>query len=163
MRRRHAMRGIRGPGGDLITEPTAVDQALWDSRADIWGSAPPVPHGGRALLRAYFRGRSAIFPAAMPVRRAVLLGRILAGAGSAPGVDDEPYEVYHYGANFMVCLLAQACHATGMDDDALEAALGPSVDLLIWIPKSATAETTGEMRGLQLPTCLRRHCWGPCR
>jgi len=156
-RQRHTIRGIRNPGGELITEPGAVDQILWESRAGIWGAAPPLPREGQALLRNYFQHRRTTFPPRMPARRPVLMGRILAAMGSAPGADDEPYEIYHYGTNFMSYLLGQACHATSLGDSHLETVLGPSVDLLIWIPKTATAETTDEMRGLQLPSCFRRH------
>ena len=33
---------------------------------------------------------------------------------------------------------------------------GPALDLLLWIPKKADAEGTGDMRPLQLPPCFRR-------
>ena len=42
----------------------------------------------------------------------------------------------------------------GGDPDGV---LGPSVDLLIWIPKASGTQPADGMRGLQLPSCLRRH------
>ena len=87
---------------------------------------------------------------------ASLAASVLRPAGSAPGLDGEPYEVYHMGARFVVCLLGQAFHAAQHDDAALDAVLGPSVDLLVWIPKHPAAEDPAGMRPLQLPTCFRR-------
>ena len=42
---------------------------------------------------------------------------------------------------------------TGGDPDG---PLGPSVDLLIWIPKASGTQPADGMRGLQLPSCMRR-------
>lgn len=62
-----------------------------------------------------------------------------------------PYEVFHCGARFVVALLAGCGHAAAHGPDVLARALGPSVDLLVWIPKSPAAASPGEMRPLQLP------------
>ena len=57
---------------------------------------------------------------------------------------------------FVSCLLGQAAYAAEVGPAALATVLGPSEDLLVWILKHAAAQGTGEMRPLQLPTCLRR-------
>ena len=56
----------------------------------------------------------------------------------------------------MASLLAQAFHATETEGGDPHGALGPSVDLLIWIPKASGTQPADGMRGLQLPSCLRR-------
>ena len=71
-------------------------------------------------------------------------------------MDGEPYEVYHVGSRFVAALLAQGTYAADMSDTLLEAVLGPSVDLLVWIPKHPGAEWPSDLRPLQLPTCFRR-------
>ena len=81
-----------------------------------------------------------------------LLRIVLGPNGNAPGIDGEPYEAYHHGARFVACLLAQAMYASNVSDDALEAALGPSVDLLVWILKYEGAEDPAGMRPLQHTT-----------
>ena len=86
---------------------------------------------------------------------------ILSMGGSAAGCDGWPYEVFHLGVNFVAHLLAQAFHAAGMSREHLEAVLGPSIDLLLWIPKKANSETPDAQRPLQLPPCLRR-LFGAC-
>ena len=125
--------------------------------AELWTSVPEVTAGATAVLDAYFDGREAVFPARPPVGRARLSRLILRGKGSAPGVDQEPYEIYHYGVGFVSALLAQAFHATDREDGDPGSVLGPSVDLLIWIPKASGTQPADGMRGLQLPGCLRRH------
>ena len=123
---------------------------------------PPLPPYGASLLNAYFRSRRpvALPPAPRPCWRR-LLGLVLKPGGSAPGVDGEPYEVYHLGARFIACLLGQALIAAGLGDGELDAALGPSVDLLVWIPKNADSEVPNDLRPLQLPSCVRRLFGGP--
>ena len=64
-----------------------------------------------------------------------LLRVVLAPAGSAPGADNEPYELYHVGAHFVALLLGQALLAMAIDDSALACVAGPALDLLLWIPK----------------------------
>ena len=34
------MQGLRGDDGQMIQDPARVDQMLWDSRKELWGSAP---------------------------------------------------------------------------------------------------------------------------
>ena len=81
---------------------------------------------------------------------------VLAPAGSAPGADGEPYEVDHLGARFVARLLGQALRAAAIGEAELGAALGPSVDLLVWILKREGAEGTSAVRLLQSPSCFRR-------
>ena len=85
-----------------------------------------------------------------------MLRVVLAPSGSAPGADNEPYELYHVGANFVAQLLGQALLAMAASDEALSCVAGPALDLLLWIPKKAAAVGTGDMRPLQLPPCFRR-------
>ena len=49
-------------------------------------------------------------------------------------------------ARYVACLLAQAMYAAEAGDEELEAALGPSVDLLVWILKYEGAEDSSGMR-----------------
>ena len=50
-------------------------------------------------------------------------------AGSAPGVDQKPYEVYHYGLDFAVRLLRQAYYAAEHSMWDVAKVLGPSMSL----------------------------------
>ena len=54
------------------------------------------------------------------------------------------------------CFLGQALLAMAIGDSALACVAGPALDLLLWIPKKAAAESTSDMRPLQLPPCFRR-------
>ena len=45
------MQGLRGEDGQLVHDPAAVDQMLWDSRRGLWGSVPPVPGFADAILQ----------------------------------------------------------------------------------------------------------------
>ena len=71
---------------------------------------------------------------------------VLSSRSNAPGCDNCPYELYHYGASFFVSLVFWT----------LETVLVDWPDLLAWIPKFDGASTTLGTRPLQLPTCLRR-------
>ena len=93
--------------------------------------------------------------AAVPDLQA-LRGLLLAQRNSAPGLDGEPYEVYHQGVDFVALLLAQAHFAAEVSSDALARGLGPALDLLVWIPKVPDADVAKNWRPLQLPTCFRR-------
>ena len=103
------------------------------------------------LLDAYFEGRRADFPSAPEPRIGGMLQLVLSPAGSAPGVDNEPHELYHVGANFVAHLLGQAVLASGVDDVSLRRSCGEAIDLLLWIPKKFEALFAGDMRPLQLP------------
>ena len=134
----------------------AMDSVLWRSREPIWASCPASPEHAAPVLDAYFAGRQALFPEVPRPKMGEMLRIVLAPAGSAPGVDNEPYELYHIGAHFVASLLGQALLTMSIGDEALTYAAGPAVDLLLWIPKKAAAEGASDMRRLQLPPCFRR-------
>ena len=83
-----------------------------------------------------------------------MMGYVLAPGGSAPGIDNEPYELYHVGAPFVAALLGQASLAMDVSDAAVREACGATVDLLL--SKCASPQAAGDTRPLQLPTCFRR-------
>ena len=123
----------------------------------VTSGAPPLPPAADVLLEHYFTPeRRAYLPDRPSPGWEELAAAVLAPSGSAPGADDEPYEVYHLGVRFVSCLLGQAIYASEEGDDVLLAALGPSVDLLVWILKYIGAQEAAGMRPLQLPTCFRR-------
>ena len=156
-RNRMQGRGVRDTAGILHLDPRTTEPLLWADRADIWTRPPALPGNGATLLDSYFRHRGASsFPSTPVPNRMRLHEAVLARSDSAPGVDGEPYELYHPGANFVAHLLAQAHHAAALSSHALESVLGPNVDLLIWIPKKDNAEATSDWRPLQLPSCFRR-------
>ena len=149
--------GIRTGDGTWVETTAKVDDELWDSQADIWGTVPGLPPEALRLLRIYFthRGRANL-PRRPAPTRVKLCALILAPAGSAPGVGGEPREAYHIGSRFVAALLAQGTYAADMSDELLCLVLGPSVDLLVWIPKHPGAEWPSELGPLQLPACFRR-------
>ena len=130
----------------------------------MWASAPPLPAYGTALLDAYLVGRGAAFPALPGPDWKALVQNDLAPAVSGSGADGEPYEVYHLGTRFVACLLGRALHAATIGEAELDAALGPSVDLLVWILNYERAEDPAGMRphpvAQLLPTDLRRRRGG---
>ena len=71
------------------------------------------------LLDNYFVRRRPAFPNAPEPRWAPLATLVLVAGGSAGGYDQELYEAYHYGVNFVVFLLAQAMHAAARSDALL--------------------------------------------
>ncbi|MFM7986523.1 MAG: hypothetical protein ACKPKO_45140, partial [Candidatus Fonsibacter sp.] len=81
---------------------------------------------------------------------------ILAPHGSAPGADNEPYELYHHGATFVAHLLGQALYTMNDPCSDLRQVSGAAVDLLLWIRKKPNPTRPEQMRPLQLPTCFRR-------
>ena len=150
--------GVRDDDGVLHSDPVMVDRILWDSRKSIWTAAPGDSPAGDALLAAYFAkpGRSADLPASPCPLVRELSGLVLAGQGSAPGLDGQPYEVYHCGVAFVVHLLGQAMHAAHLNTVEAAVILGPAEDLSVWIPKKEGADKPNGQRPLQLPTTLRR-------
>ena len=121
------------------------------------GVCPPLPPVADVLPERYFHaGRRARMPTRPSPLWEDLAAVVLAPADSAPGIDAEPYEVYHYGVRFVSCLLGQAVYACEDGDEELHDVLGPSVDLLVWILKYPGAVDPDGMRPLQLPTCFRR-------
>ena len=150
------MQGLRGDDGQVVHDPAAVDQMLWDSRRGLWGSVPPVPGFADTILQAYFRGRSAELPDVPRPRYEDIAAKVLAAGGSAPGHNGVPYEAYHQCVELVTEALSLAVLAAHHDPAVLDVMLGPNVDLLLWIPKKAGADRTDGQRPLQLPTCLRR-------
>eukprot|EP00969_Alexandrium_andersonii_P294126 12999751-Alexandrium_andersonii.AAC.1 len=65
--------GVRDPEGTLRTAPSEMDQVLWDSRAAIWDTSPPLPPAAADLLSSYFARRQCpVPPAPRPTWRATL-------------------------------------------------------------------------------------------
>ena len=149
------LRGVRNQQGRWHDNPTEVEDILWQSRQDVWDTAPPLPRQAEVILRHYFRDRRVDLPARPTPEWDRLATVALAPSGSAPSHDGEPYAANHPGVRFVACLLGQAIYAADNDDDMLERVLGPPIDLLVWILKKAGAETPSGMRPLQLPMCFR--------
>ena len=84
-RQRLSVGALLHEDGQVLTEPGAITEALWQHRADLWTSVPEVTAGARAVLDAYFEQRTAVFPQRPPIGRARLSQLILRGKGSAPG------------------------------------------------------------------------------
>eukprot|EP00972_Heterocapsa_arctica_P085794 12643326-Heterocapsa_arctica.AAC.1 len=63
-------------------------------------------------MDAYMDGRKATLPPMPDPRLGSISGTILQASGSAPGCDNVPYEVYHFGVNFTARLIGQALHAS---------------------------------------------------
>ena len=74
----------------------------------VWGTTPAKPEYGGKILDAYFENRRAPAAVELPLDWARLAGAVLAPGGSAPGLDGEPYEVYHAGVRYVAALLGQA-------------------------------------------------------
>ena len=151
----HRMQGLRGDDGLMIQDPALVDQMLWDSRKEPWGSAPPMPELANKILDAYFRDRSVTLPAVPCPSSRDIAGQILAAGGSATGHNGIPYEAYHQGVELATEALALAVFAAHHDPPVLDVMLDPNVDLLLWTPKKAGADRPDGQRRLQLPTCFR--------
>ena len=117
---------------------------------------PPCPAAGEELLDDYFASRAGSASAVPEPDWGSLVGCVLEPFGSAPGHDGIPYEVYHAGPRFVACLLGQCFHAANISQARLDDALGPAIDLLVWIMKVPDAECASGMRPLQLPSCFRR-------
>ena len=119
----------------MVLEPEVVDEMLWDSRKELWGSTPEVPGHVREILGAYFAGRKASLPEVPTPDPRAIAGIVLSAGGSAPGHNGVPYEVYHQGAELVAEALSLAVLAAHHDPAVLETMLGPNVDLLLWIPR----------------------------
>ena len=170
-RRRGTLAAVRLPDGSLTADPVATAEALLGTRQAIWFARPPEVEGDRGVLAAYMHGRRHSVAARPDLSLPRIRGAVLAPAGSGVGADGTPYEVYHLHPHLIACLLGQGLLAVELVADQLLAVrphpqcparallariLGPSVDLLIWIPKSLTDDSVGGQRPLNLPTCLRR-------
>ena len=149
------IRGVRNEYGRLCTDPGEMDEVLWRSREDVWATTPPAPGCGDRILHSYFSGRPNLTHIEVPTWK-LLKQTVMDPSGSAPGQDGIPYEVLHHGCAFVSCLLGQAFHAARTSNTNIEEALGPSIDVLVWILKNKDGERPTDMRPLQLPTCIRR-------
>ena len=109
-----------------------MDSILWMGRESIWASCPSPPWHAGPALDAYFVDRRASLPNAPAPTVEGMLRDLLATSGSAPGADNEPYELYHIGAFFVAQLLGQALLAMAVSDEALSCGRSgagpPSVD-----------------------------------
>eukprot|EP00969_Alexandrium_andersonii_P214961 9493024-Alexandrium_andersonii.AAC.1 len=84
--------GVRDANGTLLTTPEEMDRELWNSRAAIWVTSPPLPAATRDLLQSYFRGRPCPVPEQpLPTWRATT-ATILSAGPSSPGPDGLPHE-----------------------------------------------------------------------
>ena len=168
-RKRAALRTVKTPEGDEITDPIAISEKLLDTRRDIWFARPTHDIDGKTVLRAYMRGRRGTVPARPPLQLGPLRGAVLHPGGSGVGSDGIPYEAFHLHPQLVACLLGQgfllleargqeiiATQADARLPQLLDAVLGKSLDLLIWIPKEPGNLLVTAQRPLSLPTCLRR-------
>ena len=155
--------GLRGPDGTIISCPRTSDRLLWDSRKDIWTSDPPTGCTATPILDHYFAtgNRCPSLPPAPAPDLLDISKHILRSSGSAPGVDNRPYEIYHCGVSFVANLIGQGFHCSDIAHLDTDHTIGPSVDLGVWIPKKEGADTPSGQRPLQLPTTLRR-LFGSC-
>ena len=151
------MQGLRGSDGQMIQDPARVDQMLWDSRKELWGSAPPMPELADTILQACFRGRSAPLPDVPRPCSRDIAGHILVAGGSAPGHTGIPYEAY--------VPPGRRARDRGIDAGGARCTsrprgprhhVGAECGFLLWIPKKAGADRPDGQRPLQLPTCFRR-------
>ena len=143
--------------GAAVTEPADIEALLWQSRAPIWDAVPDKPAAADRLLDSYFATRAALHPPTLDdVTNLALANSVLHGKHSAPGGDGMPYEFLHGGLAFVVPLLGGLLRTSERGYQTLQNALGPSIDLLVWIPKTGKPPTPDGLRGLQLPTVLRR-------
>ena len=129
---------------------------MWRNRQGNWGTLPQSPRGADAILDEYFRERRAAIPAEPRIGERRIRGLVLACKGSAPGVDGIPHELYHWGAFFVAALLAQTLWVADSGEEGISVIIGPSVDLLMLIPKLDTTPGPNSLRPLQRPTCMRR-------
>jgi hypothetical protein len=143
---------VQRDDGSEATRPGDIQETLWESRAPLWQSVAETAPAAGPLLGAYASELPKdVAPGLSPPSFSQIARCILRAGGSAPGCDGWPYEVYHMGVNFTAHLLAQAFHAAGISIEALDRVLGPSIDLLLWIPKKEGLTTTDAQRPLQLP------------
>ena len=95
-----------------------------------------MPAQASTLLDIYFQDRPTLAGKVATPTWHDIASKVVGPSGPAPGADGVPYEVFHHGTRFVTCLLGQAVHAAALHSAALEAVLGPSCDLLVWILKT---------------------------
>ena len=157
--------------GEQLTSSQAKGEALIRTREHIWFDRVECTPDVTALLRAYAHSRGHRVTTSPLIDHAFLRSCILAAAGTAPGVDSAPYEVYHLHPQLFAVLLEQAfciimsshdCDPIGCQSTPLDRMLGPAIDLLVWIPKKLHDTRVSQQRPLQLPTCTRRLFGSAC-
>ena len=168
-RKRAAVKKVVDADGQDITDPVKAAEALLDTRRHIWFSRPRNDRDATPIIAAYMAGRRADVPERPPLELGPLRGAVLQPGGSGVGADGTPYEAYHLHPQLVACLIGQAFLLLGTcgqeliqrrpcpgQPHLLDAVLGCSIDLLIWIPKEVGNFLVSAQRPLSLPTCLRR-------
>ena len=117
--------------GQVLSDPAAIEAALWDSRAGIWAAPADLSPAADCLLDHYFADRAAAFPPRPCASAGRLASLVLHQRGSAPGVDGIPYEALHPGAGFVAHLLGQALLGLEATPHSFDRVLGADPDLLI--------------------------------
>eukprot|EP00975_Prorocentrum_lima_P010931 2323204-Prorocentrum_lima.AAC.1 len=117
-----------------------MEAALWDNRKHIWGHIARLSPLADRMAERYFRQRRLTQDLAHPTWRQ-LQRTLLRASGSAPGIDDIPYEVLHVGCAAVTAIIGQAAYQAETEPDQIQGSLGPAHDLLIWIPKTENART----------------------
>ena len=97
------------------------------------------------LLDAYFASRNMaeegpLLPAEPNEGIPAIMGLILSADGSAPGLDNRPYEVYHYGVVMVAAYISSLQKLAHRAPILLKTALGPNSELRVWIPKKLGAD-----------------------
>ena len=157
--------------GEPLPSKVAAGKALIETRGEIWFSRGDTVEDASLFLQAYCHGRRHGVPIKIPITLTMLRGCVLRACGSAPGVDGTPYEAYHLHRPFFAAILGQVflCLSENQRNDprgflasSLDVVLGPSIDLLVWIPKTAWDHRVTQQRLLQLPNCMRRLFGSAC-
>ena len=149
------MLGVRDKWNRWVESPEGIEETLWRSRESTWDSATPLPGLAQTLLEHFFQDREMSLSELPSPAWETLAATVLEPAGSAPGRDNEPYEVYLLGIRFVAYPLGHPVWAAARSDHELARVLGPAIDLLVWILKKPGAEFAADMRPLQLLTCFR--------
>ena len=158
--------------GTAAANDEDAGRALVETRAEIWFKREGQLADADKILEAYSKNKDHKLPPKPKVKYRLLRGCILMAQGSAPGVDGTPYEIYHLHPQLFAALLAQAfrllpeaenTQLLGSPDSILDMVLGPSIDLLLWIPKVVGDERVGNQRPLHLPTTMRRLFGSSCK
>ena len=68
------------------------------------------------------------------------MGLILSAEGSAPGLDNRPYEVSLYGVVIIAACIASLQKLAHKAPILLKTALGPNIELRVWMPKKLGAD-----------------------
>ena len=118
----------------------------------------------RVRQTKYFESRRAELPEAPAPTVGRMLRLVLSLAGSAPVAENEPYEIYHEGANFVAHLSGQTLVVMDVSDESLRLASGEVLDLLLWIPKKGSPRLPGGHEAAAAASVLPSPGWcGACR